>query len=222
MTALPNVANVLRIQFQQSMAADLDVLNRMYFSFTGSTTNAILTTAASTIATAWSTTVAPNLHTSNVLTAVHITDLTNLTAPAITEPTSQAGGVSGTSTPAGVAMLVNFHIARRYRGGKPRWYQAGLPDSAKSTDQTWSSGAQSSYLSGLATLISDVLGSGTSGLTITAHVNVSYYEGFRPVTYPSGRVKNVPTLRATPVVDSVTGQNTNPNFASQRRRNLIP
>jgi hypothetical protein len=53
-------------------------------------------------------------------------------------------------------------------------------------------------------------------------VSVSYYEGFTPFTFPSGRVKNLPKLRVGgPVVDPIVSYNTNPRVASQRRRNLI-
>jgi hypothetical protein len=51
-------------------------------------------------------------------------------------------------------------------------------------------------------------------------VNVSYYNGFTVVTNPTtGRARNVPTLRGTPVVDTVTGIVARVQVGSQRRRN---
>jgi hypothetical protein len=59
-----------------------------------------------------------------------------------------------------------------------------------------------------------------TALTPAFQVNVSYFSGFTNVTFPSGRIRPVPKLRSVPLVDTVTSWSTNPNVASQRRRNL--
>jgi len=72
----------------------------------------------------------------------------------------------------------------------------------------------------LATFNADVPGYVVPGITTLAEVNVSYYAGFTLHTGTTGRVRNVPTPRAVPLVDPVTSQITRAGIGQVRRRLL--
>jgi hypothetical protein len=118
------------------------------------------------------------------------------------------GAIGGTSTGAaltqGTATVLDFKIARRYRGGKPRTY---LP-SGRAADQndlnTWTSTYQSAVDSAWTAFIAAVLAIGGTGITLTQHVNVSYHTGG--------------AIRPTPVVDNITAYSMALRISSQRRR----
>lgn len=89
------------------------------------------------------------------------------------------------------------------------------------TGGIWSAGFQSSLASNFAAFIAACVLAPPASMGTVTHVNVSYFDGFTNKTFPSGRVKPVPTLRATPLVDTVLAYTANPKVASQRRRNLM-
>jgi hypothetical protein len=118
-------------------------------------------------------------------------------------------------------MVISFHTARRYRGGHPRIYVAGVPASNLATPQTWGSGGLSVQLSAWEYFIAQFALAVPAAAGPATHVNVSYYQGFTNTTFPSGRIRPVPKLRSGgPIQDFITGYSVNPKVASQRRRNL--
>jgi hypothetical protein len=117
-------------------------------------------------------------------------------------------------------MLVNYVIGRRYRGGKPRSYFPWGSSQEIFTRQSWNPTFVTNVDSGLAAYFSAVIGTTVGGTTLTEHVNVSYYSGFTVVTNPvTHRARNVPTVRAVPVVDNILSFAASSRPASQRRRN---
>lgn len=212
---------MLRLQLKHTYANDLDVLSRLYLAYTGTApTSANLNTMATTVGTAWGTNLkalAPNEIT---LTEVIITDLTTTSSGVGVAATSVVGTRGTAYIAAGSALLFNFLVDRRYRGGKPRMYAPFGISTDLSTAQLWSSTFRTACVTGLTNFRTAVIAAAPSGTTITAQVNVSYYLGFTSVQNPvTLRWKNIPTARTTPVVDTVTGIQANPSPASQRRRN---
>jgi hypothetical protein len=119
-----------------------------------------------------------------------------------------------------VAVLVNYLISRRYRGGKPRAYLPWGDAGQLTSRQSWSGTFVTAVDSAFSTFYAAVIGLSAGSTTITDHVNVSYYDGFTVVTDPvTHRARNVPTLRGTPIVDVILSFAANPRPGSQRRRN---
>lgn len=146
------------------------------------------------------------------------TDLTSDTALQATLPLTGSGTHAGGAAPASMACCISWHIARRYRGGKPRTYLGGLPISAIDTEDTFSAAF-------IALVRSDAVDySGTiDGLTPGVYGSlslgsVSYYHGFTNVTLPSGRQTSRPTPRGVPIFDRFTGSTVDARIDSQRRR----
>lgn len=221
-TPLPAVPNCMKFLFQQSLGSDANILNRLFFTYTGGPpAQSDCLAFATGAATAWNTNLASRITNQLTLTSVTVTDLASSSGQTATAVVSHSGTTSSSGIPAGSCMVVHGHIARRYRGGHQRWYQSGIPESYLNTPQQWIGTDVSTFSTDFAAMVTAIaaLTSGTtSGL---AAVQVSYYSGSTQVLYPSGRYHTVPTKRATGVTDLITGWTANQNVATQRRRNQL-
>lgn len=221
MAALPPVSKVLRVAVPQSMTDEAKpLLNRYFLSYTGTApTDAELHTFADAIMATWVTYMAGLQPDDCVAGPVQVEDLTSATSAVGVGSNVAAGTRGATGFPVGVATCLSFKIARRYRGGHPRMYLYAGEPADQATPNTWSS----TYLAAVDLAASDFfsthLASGWSGAGSLEHVNVSYYEGFTNHTYPSGRVRPIPTPRGTPLVDTIVAWETNTNICSMRKRN---
>jgi hypothetical protein len=222
MPALPPVANTLKVSLVGTLGSDVDVVNIIHFTYSGATTTASLDTLATTVESAYNTHVLPIIHESYLLEECHIADLTSDISPVGESIVTHGGAVSGASTPAEVAAVVRRHIPRRYRGGHPKVYVAGIPQADMATPQTWTSGFLSAMQAAWTAFEAECIASPPTPITDLTSAVVSYYQGFTVVTNPiTGRARNVPKLRvAGPVVFGVDEFNVNPKIASQRRRSL--
>lgn len=224
MPALPVVANTLRLQLKHTMGSDVDVLNRIFLAYTGTApTSTGLNSMASACETAWVADLKPLCFNDVTLTEIIIEDLTSSSGGLGTWSGSSAGSRSGTELSAGTATLVNFSIARRYRGGKPRCYFPFGVSGDLNGPNAWQSSFLTAVLSGYNSFVTGVIAAAPSGTTITGQVNVSYYEGFTNFTGPTGRIRARSTVKSgaeLPIVpDPVTAVTVNGKPASQRRRN---
>jgi hypothetical protein len=131
---------------------------------------------------------------------------------------SNGGARSGTTIPDNVAVNVEFDIARRYRGGKPRMFlPPGVAGDLNDMAQ-WGTSFVSDVQSGVDSFFNAVTGLTVGGTVIGNHVNLSYYKGFTNITNSSGRERAVPTYRATAIHDNVEGYAVKAVVGSQRRR----
>jgi hypothetical protein len=223
MPPLAPVPGVLRIQLKQSYQSDLDVLSRYYMAFSGaSPTVAGLTAMATTLSTNWGTVWAGYAGVEVFLNEVIVTDLTSATSAQGLYTANVEGTRTGGPLAAATASMMNFTVARRYRGGKPRVYLPYGTATDLATASAWTSGFVTGMNSSWTTWITDTIAAAPSGTTISGQVNVSYFAGFTNVAYGSPtKYRRVPTPRVGgPLVDIVTGHALNTRPASQRRRNL--
>jgi hypothetical protein len=222
MPALPNATKVLKIVLRYvQMNADNDVINRFFMQYSGTAPIAAeLDTLANAIITHWTADLAP-LHSVDVqLFNAVLEDLSSPTAAVGASNTSSVGTRTGGVLGAGVAAVMKEAINRRYRGGHPRVYLPAGVTSDLQTMRTWTSSFITNLGVGWSSFISDIGGSVWSGGGTLLPVNVSYYTGFTNHTFPSGRVRPVPNVRSTPIIDVIQGFETNGILGSQRRRNL--
>lgn len=222
MPALPEVANVVRIDLQWEVGEDHNIITRLHSGYTGSEPN---TADCSTLAGEINTVVEAELRSLLPIPAIYqscrVTDLANPSSGDATVTAAVAGTRTGTQLPAGVCTLVNYSISRRYRGGKPRSYFPFGVAADQSDSQTWGVTYQGLVNAGVAGFLLGIDGLAGGSTTLDGAVNVSYYNGFTVVTNPTThRARNVPTLRTTPVVDKVNSATCASKLASQRRRYL--
>ena len=222
MPALPDVPNTLKIAFRYSTTGLLEAGNRIYYTYSGGPpTVGNLNTMATDISTAWGTNMAGMMSSDYHLIGITITDLTSSTAAEGSWSGSIVGANSGHPPGIDAAMLQNFTIARRYRGGKPRTYWPwGVAGNVNSDDVTWTSAILTTAQGAWNGFNTALLGLTGVGCTLTAHVNVSYYKGFASVQNPvTKRWANIPTPVTGPITpDTITGNSFRAEISVQRRR----
>lgn len=219
MPALPNVANVVRAQLLWTQASDADVSTSLFFSYSGSAPNSsdannlavVLSNAFGAIKGDWAE--------DTTLSGARVTDLSSASGGQGEATSSFDGTRSGDFLTASAAFVLSFAIARRYRGGKPRVYLPWGTWADLLSPTAWSSTTRTDFVSDFTSAIATFVGTTEGSCTITDHVNVSYYKGSTVVISPTtGRARNVPTLRDTPVVDQMTAISAPARVGSQRRR----
>lgn len=222
MGALPAVAKVVRVDHFHTFGTDPDVQVRDFFGYSGTLSLADAITWCALFATAWNSNMIPNLSNQFRHVNTELTDLSSNTAPQVSNSTGSVGTDTQVALPQGTAMVLKKHITRRYRGGHPRMYMAGFGYTRLATPDTWDPTFLTSYVNSYVTYLNAVSTTAPAGIGTINHVNISYFAGFTNHTYPSGRVKAIPTPRATPLVDNIASVSGNPIVASQRRRNEQP
>jgi hypothetical protein len=128
MPALPPVNKALRVDLLINNQSNSRIRDRIFLAFTGAGPSVVdLTTLANTIATAWANNIAGLQSNLSSLLGVTVTDLTSATGAQAVTAQNKPGTVAGAFSGAAVAAVVKFKIARRYRGGHPRFYLVNSP-----------------------------------------------------------------------------------------------
>lgn len=204
MPPLPPAAQTLKVEQFWSDEADPTAVTILHFRYTGGPpSSAQCASMAGEISGNAGATFASLLTTGSHVGACQVTDLTSATSGQGSGGGLTVGTRTGAPLSPGTAALVNFSIARRYRGGKPRVYLP-LGTATDNNAGQWSSSFLTALATAWATFVTDCLGSGV-GCAISQHVSVSYV---------SGGVR-----RVTPEIDPIVNYTYPSLFASQRRRN---
>lgn len=220
MAALPAVPNVIKCDYHFAVGGDINAMVREHWQYSGGPpTSANLVSLSATINTSFGTNLKALMNTSNSLIEVFLTDL-NSTSGFSGGTVATTAGTRGGSAPASFCAMTQGLIARRYRGGKPRNYWPFLVTADLTTEQRFSGTATTAVNTGVAAHTAAVVGASAGGCTITALVNVSYYQGFTNVPYGSPtKYRRTPTLRAGgPAVDAITSRICSARPGTQRRR----
>jgi len=224
MPPLPAVPNVIKLRHTWAVDSDLTAVSIMHLLYSGTApTDSSMATMAATIYSRWSVDFVGLAFSTVVFERIDLEDLSTSSGAIGSATGTVAGTRTGFRLPANAATLINFQIARRYRGGKPRQYWPLGAESDLQTQQQWTAGYKAGVDSTFVEYFGHLLGAGAGGTTITNVVSVSYYSGFTPVTNPiTGRTRDVPKVRTGSIpVDIVLGASTNLKVGSQRRRTLI-
>jgi len=218
MPALPDVAKVLKVvlRFLDTAAKIAIVTDHVKYSGTAPTA-----TDLSSFNTATANAYANHLKalTSDKwqLTEVTSTDLTSPSAAQSIDGFSVQGTASG-FLPADACAVISQFINRRYRGGHAKqFWPLGVQSNLQDPNE-WNTTFLSALNTAYASYRTDMFAGVWSGGGVISPVMVSYYEGFTNVTYPTGRIRAVPTRRATPLVDDVMNEAPRVTIGSQRRR----
>lgn len=219
MPALPAVAKVVRVDHHYSEASDANMQVRNFFAYSGALSTADAVTWLGNIVTAQQAFVTAAMNTSTSLVGSELTDLSSASSPQVLNSGGATGAAGANPSPTGVALVIKYHIGRRYRGGHPRNYIPGTRVTGLTNPSQWDNTYLGAFVAAWITyLAACTANTNPAAIGTITHVNVSYYLGFVNHTYPSGRVKPIPTLRATPVTDLITNVTGNPIPGTQRRR----
>lgn len=221
MVALPNAPQVIRVDFHHSLQADLNISTRTFWRYTSNAPSiADMNTLASHVATQWNTNLAPLAPTQVILTEVVVTDLTSASSARGSAAVSHAGTRGSNPNTINDTLLLNFEVARRYRGGKPRTYNPWGVEGDIGSAQQWAAAFITAAENGWSAFQTNMTGFDFGATQLGAQCNVSFYEGVNlPITLPSGRVKQSSAVRSgNALVDTITSFSANPYIGSQRRR----
>lgn len=221
MPVLPPAPKCLRVDLFQSQPGNTRVRDRFFLQYTGANPSAAdLTTLANTIVTSWNTNMRTFFNTGHSLTGVEVTDLNSNLGAQVVVSAAVAGTRAGVGLEGAQAAIVKFRVTRRYRGGHARIYLCAGVNADMASSTSWVAAFPGNLSTAWAAFMTANTTAPPASLAALTHVNVSYFSGFSNHTYPSGRIKPVATLRVTPTIDAVISYSVNPNFGSQRRRNL--
>lgn len=215
---LPDIP-CLRVRMTGTDDAGNDWGTRFYLSYTGSApTGANCATIATDIAAAWATDLASLVSTGITLTEVDVLDIATDSGLSGQWTGADAGTRSGNSLPVQCCFNVEYGIARRYRGGKPRAYWPFGTETDQHNMASWTTTLVTAVNTGIAAFFTAVQALSVGAVGTLTHVNLSYYKGFTNITNSSGRERAVPTYRATALHDNITGYFGKQVFGSQKRR----
>jgi len=218
MAALPAVPNVARIVYHHTLGTDSNVVNANHCRFTGTTDEASLNNWALAITNSWVTHIAPLVSSALVLNAVEVVDLTSNTAAEGSNVANHPGTGAVPAVPANVALVISYQINRRYRGGRPRQYMAGLSANELSDEDHWLTTTINSWEAAYELHQTTVAQFSGGSVTASAIVNVGYYSNHTWEQDQHGNWHKIPTLLSSPHVDVVNGYIAQPIVGTQRRR----
>jgi len=215
-------ANVIRVAMDYTHDSTLKAGSRFYLKYSGSTASSgDLGTLASDIATYWNGELAAIVNDEWTLTEVDCLDISTRSGNFNKASVSHAGSASGTPVAAQVAMNIEYNLALRYRGGKPRMYLPPSVTGNADSDASWTDSWVTTVNGNVAAFFAAVVAVSLGSLGTLTHVNLSYYHGFTNIANTSGRVRAVPTYRSPNAISTpVTGYSAKKEFGSQRRRRV--
>lgn len=182
MPALPAATSVLRVRVAGTNQTTL-WNNIFYLQYTGTAPQVgDLTTIAGSIATAWTTNIAPLCATSVALTEIDLTDLTSATAATSSTTVTGAGTRAGQALTTNVACVVSWAVNLRYRGGHPRNYMPAGVAADVTAGHLWAGAFVTAMLAG-ARGFRTALNAITFGSSTMHLILLSYY--FNKVLRPS-------------------------------------
>lgn len=219
MPALPSPGKVFRVHLRFG-PSDLNQWGvRFYISYTGGPPNAGDTSDFADITFGlFGTNIMPLVESNLFLTECQVIDLSSPTGAEGLFTGSVAGGDSSGIVPEDVCVIINHDIGRRYRGGKPKTFLPPAGVGGLADDKSWSSGTVSAFTAAWEAAIAAMLAVTEGTFSPSNIVSVSYYHGFTVFTEPSGRARNIPTVRPAPLVDNITSSAARGLVGSQRRR----
>ena len=222
MTVVPLPASpCVRVRLLYTNTDGSEAGSRFYLSYTGSTPSATtLNTLATDVATEWNTELATLVQDNYALTGVDVLDIATDTGNSGVWAGSHPGTISGVPVPANCAMNVEFGIARRYRGGKPRMFLPPPGQSAMADSGHWGSTTLGYVNTNVAAFFAYLEGLSIGSMGALDHVNLSYYKGFTNITNSSGRERAAPNYRASALLDPVISYTAKAEVGSQRRRRI--
>jgi hypothetical protein len=195
--------------------------NALWFTYTGTAAATDLNTLMGIVVSAWSANIAPHYSTNGHLVGVEITDLNSKTGAKVGETVSVAGTQAGNELTSGVAAVVSGKESDRYRGGHRRVYLPSRNGNDLADANTWSVAFQTAISAAWQAFVNQIISAAPAALGALKDVIVHRFGATAgsPVLATSGkmRLKSVPLT--TPITHPITSYVTNPQVASQRRRN---
>ena len=207
----------VRLDYQNSAGQSLG--SRFYLQYAGAApSGANCIAIATAIAAAWQTNLDGHVQEDYSLNEVDVLDISSYSGLSGQWTGDYPGTDDSALLPGNAASNIEFGIARRYRGGKPRMFLPPPGQTSLSNDSKWTDTFQTNLQSGFEAFMTAVQAIDVGAVGALTHVNLSYYRGFTNHTSTSGRERAVPTYRANALADVITSYSVKAVVGSQRRR----
>lgn len=205
MPALPAVPGAIKLELLWNQQG-LPAANVMHLGYTGTPPgNPGLQTLCSDFATAfWTDDMKTDYSDQTTFVGCRATDLSSDTGAEGEHDISSTGEDGAEPMPAQCCILLNYQIARRYRGGHPRTYLPPASRTWQGTISTWNATLLTVVNTAWTTGMAAVIGEAYDDATITGPICVSYFSGGSP--------------RVDPLVEPITGLIVSGLIRTQRRR----
>lgn len=214
----PPAPSTVRFQLRTQLSGGPLALTRFFMKYTGVIGAVDATTLLTTLATSWNTHIAPQTGAQYTLTGTALDDLGSRTGVTSELPVSHPGSNIGGGVGAAQCMVVSALVPLKYRGGHSRVYLPGLAASGLADINTWSGTFQATVFTAWTTMLSDLANSPPVAVGALSQVTVRYISSNK-ADFPPPPPSTFPALLPTPLVLTVSSWRTNPQMASQRRRN---
>lgn len=202
-----------------TMNGGTTALTRFHMKYTNTISQTDATTLLTTLATSWNTRMAPLTNANWTLTQTSLNDLDSRTGVQSGFVTSHPGSAGGTQQGAAVSFVMSAKTALKYRGGHSRVYIPGISSSSSSDANSWSATGQGNVFTAWTGMLGDLATSPPVGVGAMSQVVVRYISSNK-ADFPNPPNPFVPPyLLTAPLVLPITAWVSNPQFASQRRRN---
>lgn len=195
--------------------------SRFYVSYSGTAPDpTVCATLAGLVHTNWASHMAPVTPANWSLNEVDVLDIATRTGKSGQWTGAEPGTRTGTELPTQVASNVEFDIAERYRGGKPRMYCPPGVAADGSNENEWASEYITAFNTAITDFFAGINGSSPGSMGTLQHVVLSYYHGKNTATPPwrGPGYKYPPLYRDAAVLYTVEGYGLKAVMGSQRRR----
>lgn len=223
MPSPPSVAAV-RCKLDYLNADNFLAGSRFYLTYSGSPpTAANCNTLAGDIGTAWASHIAAYITNTWTLNEIDVLDLGSTSGASAVFAATAAGTASPPAPPSSVAVNVEFDIARRYRGGKPRMYFPQSTNANLANNSQWSGSFVTTFNSAVSAFFAQLNALSIGSMGTLQHSNISFFHGVDKNQPPTGTWRGPPhpyppAYRTTPLVDVVENYSTKATVGSQKRR----
>lgn len=209
----------LRARFIWSNMDGTQLGTRMFFSYPGAAPDGDdLNTLASDIEGAYSAHLSSLVPNNLALTEIDILDIATADGNSGSWIGDLTGGDAHPYTLSQCAFNVQYKIARRYRGGKPRGYWPFGGTNELLNSFQWEAAFVAEVQTQFPAFVAAVNAISAGPITGLVHINLSYKSGFENVANSSHREHAVPLYKSVATHDNITGYLAKQEIASQRRR----
>lgn len=218
MPALPAVPKTIRLDHNFTSSPNSNIFTRNFIQYTGVLSLADANTWLATLVTAFGNRWKAHMSSAVSYGGSTLTDLNSSTGVQTGLSAAVAGTVINAVVSNSTCVVVEWEIARRYKGGKARSYMPGGPASLTLDTESWTNAAVVNWRTDFNGWVADMAVAPPVAVGSATPVAVSYYQGFTTVTRTPLRARNVNTVRANPLVDPILGCEVRIKFGTQRRR----
>jgi hypothetical protein len=214
------IAGVIRVDTGFSISGDNVTKSRWFVNYvTGPPSSANLDTCAAALDVYAADNFPAMMDSDTTYTGTELMDLSSDSGAIGAAATPAVGTRGGNPLPASAALVADYKILRRYRGGHPKNFLPWGSSDDLTTAQTWAADFIAPATAVWAGYRDTLIGNLVGAIQFESQVSVHYFEGYTLGPASSGGFrKRIPTPVDPPTFDNVVATSYRVTVGSQRRR----